>query len=83
MSDHEHDKRSRFLFLVTWRREEDLPTRLKEVWRGSVKMVAADDVASSHVPARWFRQLDDLPLILRKIIGQSVSGPGTDGPPTE
>ena len=69
MADDAHDDRSRFLFLVTWRREKELPES-GEVWRGSIKVLAPDEgpVAGAS-RLRWFRRLEDLPLILRKILG--------------
>ncbi len=80
MADSGHDERSRFLFLVIWRREKELPTEDLEVWRGSIRMVAADDEVLTHVPTRWFQHLDDLPLVLRRIIHRPAGDSGSSEP---
>lgn len=69
-------------FVVRYWREPREPGSAAEVWRGRVSRVPTALEAESGMPEQWvpFTDLDDLPAIIRSLIGQAArSAPAGHG----
>jgi hypothetical protein len=61
----------RFLFLVTWRREPSVGALIGAAWRGTLEGRAVHDPDRPSATVR-FSSLDDLPALIRDIIGDGL-----------